>query len=115
LLKFLPIQERDIPAFAALDAAAMEHLGLARAMSLSTPPDAPRRQEMIEEWTTKDFAKREETDSHYLKVVDTGLPAKDGASDVGEIVSAAVQSFDDSNKGEGGDRRGAEKEERWSR
>jgi hypothetical protein len=84
--KFLPLQEREILAFAALDSAAMSHLGPARAMSLSMPPDVPPRQE------------REDTDSHYLKVVDTGLPARNAASDAGEIVSAAVQSFDDSNK-----------------
>ena len=59
MLKFLSLQEHDIPAFAALDSAAMAHLGLARAMSLSMPPDAPPRPEMIEEWTRKDFAKRE--------------------------------------------------------
>jgi hypothetical protein len=97
-LLLLPLLEQDIPAYAALDAAAMATLGLARAMSLSAPPDAPPRQQMIEEWTKKDLATLEETDSLYLKVVDTDLPATHGATDEGEIIAAAYWTF-----GEGGD------------
>lgn len=92
-LKILFFQEQDIPAFAALDAAAMGHLALARAMSHSMPSDATPRQQMIEEWTREGFAKRGETDTHFLKVVDTSRPAKHGASDEGEIISAAMWAF----------------------
>jgi hypothetical protein len=77
----------------------MEHLKLARAMSLSMPPEAPSRQEIIEEWTRKGFTKRRETDSHYLKVVDTELSAEDGAGNEVEIVLAATSLFNDSKEG----------------
>lgn len=95
-LQLLPLQEQDIPAFAALDDAAMATSRLARAMCLSAPPGAPSRQETIEQWAKKGITK---SDTYYLKIVDTDLPAKDGACDEGEMISAAIWRFREAEHG----------------
>lgn len=95
-LKLLPLQERDIPAFAALDEAAMKDSSLAQAISLSMPHGAPTRQETIEHWTRTGFTKH---DTYYLKVIDTDLSPKDGASDEGRIISAAIWRFREGDHG----------------
>lgn len=86
-LLLLPLRENDIPTFAALDSLAMASSPLALAMTLSTPPGAPSRQETIGQWARQGITK---SDTAYLKVVDTALGSSD---DGGEMIAAAIWSF----------------------
>lgn len=91
-LKLLPLRVQDIPSFAALYTAATAHWSLEQATSLcmSARPGGLPRQEWIEMMTRKTI---NYDDMYYLKVVDTDLPPKDGASDDGEIISGAISRF----------------------
>ncbi|KAK1047119.1 hypothetical protein LTR74_017815 [Friedmanniomyces endolithicus] len=81
-LSVAPMQESDIAAFAALDAAAMANWGVAKAMQNSMPAGVSR-QAMIEKWTRDGWAK--DSELVWLKLVDSALD--------GEMVAAAMWGF----------------------
>jgi hypothetical protein len=91
-LKLLPLREQDIPSFAALytEATAQWSLEQATSLCMSARPGGLPRQAWIEMMTRKTI---NYDDMYYLKVVDTDLPPKDGASDDGEIISGAISRF----------------------
>jgi hypothetical protein len=91
-LKLLPLREQDIPSFAALytEATAQWSLEQATSLCMSARPGGLPRQAWIEMMIRKTI---NYDDMYYLKVVDTDLPPKDGASDDGEIISGAISRF----------------------
>ncbi|KAI7365150.1 hypothetical protein KC354_g5109 [Hortaea werneckii] len=76
------IEEDDIPAFAAVEAAAMAGWSVARAMDMAGQGGEPR-QAMVERWAREGF--RNDSQQVWLKVIDTEL---------GELVAAALWRFE---------------------
>ncbi|KAI6814897.1 hypothetical protein KC340_g11489 [Hortaea werneckii] len=76
------MEEDDIPAFAAVETAAMAGWSVARAMDMSSQGGEPR-QEMVERWAREGF--RNDSQQVWLKVIDTEL---------GELVAAALWRFE---------------------
>ncbi|GAB1736836.1 hypothetical protein NU219Hw_g8864t1 [Hortaea werneckii] len=76
------MEEDDIPAFAAVEAAAMADWSVARAMNTASQGGEPR-QEMVERWAREGL--RNDSQQVWLKVTDTEL---------GEVVAAALWRFE---------------------
>ncbi|RMZ03598.1 hypothetical protein D0862_05583 [Hortaea werneckii] len=76
------MEEDDIPAFAAVEAAAMADWSVARAMNMASQGGEPR-QEMMERWAREGL--RNDSQQVWLKVTDTEL---------GEVVAAALWRFE---------------------
>ncbi|KAI7308276.1 hypothetical protein KC315_g13412 [Hortaea werneckii] len=76
------MEEDDIPAFAAVEAAAMAGWSVARAMDMAGQGGEPR-QAMVERWAREGF--RNDSQQVWLKVIDTEL---------GELVAAALWRFE---------------------
>ncbi|KAK4553161.1 hypothetical protein LTR86_009691 [Recurvomyces mirabilis] len=83
VLQILPLQYTDIPAFAALDAAAMADWGLAKAMAFDLPPGETREQWILK-FTQQGFVQNDRV--KWLKVVDTELEGE-------QMVAAALWRF----------------------
>ncbi|KXL46263.1 hypothetical protein M433DRAFT_65847 [Acidomyces richmondensis BFW] len=81
-LRVSPLQIEDIPAMAAVDAAAMATWGLARAMDQSATTGEPRQQ-MVERWMREAYGK--DPTQTWMKVTD------DEAG--GELIAAALWKF----------------------
>lgn len=75
------MEEDDIPAFAAVDAAAMANWGIAQAMDKASTGGEPRQQ-LVERWTRQGF--RNDSEQAWLKVTDT---------ETNELVAAAMWRF----------------------
>ncbi|KAI6924299.1 hypothetical protein KC355_g16917, partial [Hortaea werneckii] len=76
------MEEDDIPAFAAVEAAAMAGWSVARAMDMAGQGGEPR-QAMVERWAREGF--RNDSQQVWLKVIDTELR---------ELVAAALWRFE---------------------
>ncbi|KAI7221781.1 hypothetical protein KC333_g1534 [Hortaea werneckii] len=76
------MEEDDIPAFAAVEAAAMARWSVARTMDMSSQ-GGELRQEMVERWAREGF--RNDSQQVWLKVTDTELD---------ELVAAALWRFE---------------------
>lgn len=76
------MEEADIPAFAAVEAAAMAGWSVARAMDMTSRGGEPR-QEMVERWAREGF--QNDSQQVWLKVIDTELD---------ELVAAALWRFE---------------------
>ncbi|KAI7195661.1 hypothetical protein D0869_01503 [Hortaea werneckii] len=76
------MEEDDIPAFAAVEAAAMADWSVARAMDMTSQGCEPR-QAMVERWAREGF--QNDSQQVWLKVTDTEL---------GELVAAALWRFE---------------------
>jgi hypothetical protein len=74
------MEEDDIPAFAAVDAAAFANWGVAKAMDQAATGGEPRQQ-MIERWTRQGFCN--DSEQVWLKVTDTD-------TDANELVAVAM-------------------------
>jgi len=77
-----PLQPEDIPAMAAVDAAAMATWGLARAMDRSATTGEPRQQ-MVERWMREGFGK--DPTQTWMKVTDEEAN--------GKLIAAALWKF----------------------
>lgn len=76
------MDEDDIPAFAAVEAAAMADWSIAKAMDMSSQGGEPR-QAMVERWAREGF--QNDSQQVWLKVTDNEL---------GEVVAAALWRFE---------------------
>ncbi|KAI6870689.1 hypothetical protein KC343_g7171 [Hortaea werneckii] len=76
------MEEDDVPAFAAVEAAAMESWSVAKAMDMASQGGEPRQQ-MVERWAREGF--QNDSQQVWLKVTDTEL---------GELVAAALWRFE---------------------
>ncbi|KAI6814801.1 hypothetical protein KC332_g7191 [Hortaea werneckii] len=76
------MEEDDIPAFAAVEAAAMAGWSVARAMDMASKGGEPRQQ-MVERWAREGL--QNDSQQVWLKVTDTEL---------GELVAAALWRFE---------------------
>ncbi|KAI7481862.1 hypothetical protein KC367_g2628 [Hortaea werneckii] len=76
------MEEDDIPAFAAVEAATMAGWSVARAMDMASKGGEPRQQ-MVERWTREGF--QNDSQQVWLKVTDTEL---------GELIAAALWRFE---------------------
>ncbi|KAI7287494.1 hypothetical protein KC345_g558 [Hortaea werneckii] len=76
------MDEDDIPAFAAVEAAAMQGWSVAKAMDMASQ-GGETRQQMVERWACEGF--QNDSQQVWLKVTDTEL---------GELVAAALWRFE---------------------
>ncbi|KAI7227942.1 hypothetical protein KC343_g6259 [Hortaea werneckii] len=76
------MEEDDVPAFAAVEAAAMAGWSVAKAMDMASQGGEPRQQ-MVERWACEGL--QNDSQQVWLKVIDTEL---------GELVAAALWRFE---------------------
>ncbi|KAI7091312.1 hypothetical protein KC356_g804 [Hortaea werneckii] len=83
------MEEDDIPAFAALEAAAMAGWSVARAMDMASQGGEPRQQ-MVERWAREGL--QNDSQQVWLKVTDT---------EPGELIAAALWRFERADENAG--------------